>query len=237
MTAKLSVQAIVFDLDDTLYAERDYVHSGYQAVQEALAQMPRSSPQCPHAAQWLWGRFQQGQAAGAFDALSDEYGLGLSPAEISALVTAYRNHRPTIRPYGGAAAMLGRFHELAPLGLLSDGFMPAQQLKLDALKLGRFFDAVVFTETLGANREFWKPAPQGFEAISKQLGAAGADCAYVSDNPAKDFVAPNALGWRTIQFLRPAQGQLHIHKPAPPAGEPDTVVRSAAELFHAIMAQ
>jgi putative hydrolase of the HAD superfamily len=27
---------------------------------------------------------------------------------------------------------------------------------------------------------------------------------YVGDNPAKDFLAPNALGWTTIQVLHPA---------------------------------
>ena len=140
MAAQLSVQAIVFDLDDTLYSERDYVRSGYIAVQAALTQLLGAGRQCPDAAEWLWRRFQRGQAAGAFDALSDACSLGLSPAEISALVTAYRGHRPTIRPYGGVAAMLGRLHGCARLGLLSDGFMPAQRLKLDAVRLGRFFD-------------------------------------------------------------------------------------------------
>jgi putative hydrolase of the HAD superfamily len=29
---------------------------------------------------------------------------------------------------------------------------------------------------------------------------------YIADNPAKDFVAPNLLGWKTVQILRP-EGQ------------------------------
>ena len=235
MAAQLSVQAIVFDLDDTLYSERDYVRSGYIAVQAALTQLLGAGRQCPDAAEWLWRRFQRGQAAGAFDALSDACSLGLSPAEISALVTAYRGHRPTIRPYGGVAAMLGRLHGCARLGLLSDGFMPAQRLKLDAVRLGRFFDAAVFTEELGESREFWKPSTVAFEAISSRLAAEAHACAYVGDNPAKDFVAPNTLGWRTIQFLRP--GQLHAANIAPEGGEPDTIVRNSAELFKTLLAR
>ena len=142
----------------------------------------------------------------------------------------YRSHRPTIRPYEGAAELLGRLHADYRLGLLSDGFLPAQQLKLEALRLGRFFDAVVFTEELG--RDAWKPSPTGFEAVAKKLGAAHESCAYVADNPAKDFLAPNALGWRTVQVLRP--GQVHAQKPAPPDGRPQRIARDGGKLVQAL---
>ena len=36
-------QTVVFDLDDTLYAERDYVLSGYGAVAEHLSDDPAGS--------------------------------------------------------------------------------------------------------------------------------------------------------------------------------------------------
>ena len=35
---------------------------------------------------------------------------------------------------------------------------------------------------------------------------------YVGDNPAKDFVAPRALGWRTVRVRR--HGQLHHEVPS-----------------------
>ena len=60
------------------------------------------------------------------------------------------------------------------------------------------------------------------------LGSPHGACAYVADNPEKDFVAPNALGWRTIQYLRP--GQIHAHKPPAPGGEPQSRVRSPGDL-------
>jgi putative hydrolase of the HAD superfamily len=218
-----SVRAVVFDLDDTLYPERDYVHSGYRAVEAYLhSRLGKEG----HFADWLWGRFQAGQAGGAFDALSDEFGLELSADQITQLVDVYRTHRPRLVAYGGIPALLETLAQYRPLGLLSDGFLPAQSLKLAALGLREFFTSIVFTEAMG--RAFWKPSPAGFKKIAAELGVDHCQCCYVGDNPSKDFVAPRELGWRTVQLQLP--GQVHSHKPAPAGGEAEVVVESVAEL-------
>jgi len=178
---------------------------------------------------WLWARFLAGESAGALDDLSSHFQLALSSEQIAQLVAVYREHTPRIRCFGGAAGLLGRLHGTYRLGLLSDGFLPAQRLKLDALKLGRFFDGVVFTEELG--RDAWKPAPDGFERMCELLDVPHARCAYVGDNVAKDFVAPNRLGWRTIQLLQP--GQIHSAEPAT-GGVPQCVVHTWGQLRDAV---
>jgi putative hydrolase of the HAD superfamily len=223
MVNPAAIQAVVFDLDDTLYPERDYVRSGYRAVARRLGG-PGTDAKVLET--YLWDRFLAGQSARAFDAASEHFGLNLSTEQIAELVEVYRNHRPDIRPYEGIADFLGRLREHCRLGLLSDGFLPAQELKLEALKLGRFFDEVLFTERLG--REAWKPSTAGFEAIRRKLALPHEAFAYVADNPAKDFVAANALGWRGIQYLRP--GQIHSHNPGPPGGQPQAIVRDLGDL-------
>jgi len=216
-------QAVVFDLDDTLYAERDYVLSGYGAVAEHLSDNSARSGQMR---QWLWDRFLSGQSAGAFDALNGNFSLGLGRRQIAELVEVYRNHCPRIAPRTGIPSLLEKLQRRGMLGIISDGFLPAQKLKLDALGIAGYFDAVIFTEALG--RESWKPSPAGFEALRKELQLDAGNCTYVADNPAKDFAAPNALGWRTIQLL--LDGQIHSHKPAPPGGEAQLIVKSIDEL-------
>ena len=225
--------AVVFDLDDTLYAERDYVRSGYRAVASHLRQSlgrERLTRDAVAAEDWLWERFCSHTAAGAFDALNETFELALTGRDIGELVAVYRAHRPDIRCVDGAVDMLARLKGRYRLGLVSDGFLPAQQLKLDALGLGGCFDAVIFTEALG--REFWKPSPAGFEAIARELGVDHDACAYVGDNPSKDFVAPNALGWLSVQVVRP--DQVHAHKSAPREGEARKVVHSWDELVSVI---
>ena len=221
------IAAVIFDLDDTLYPERDYVRSGYAAVgrylRETLGREERFED-------WLWARFARGETANAFDALNEHFRAHLTGGKILELVTVYREHSPKIRPYDGIQDLLVELRSRYKLALLSDGFLPAQRLKLEALKLERFFDAVVFTEEMG--REFWKPSPGGFERISELLDLLHESCAYVSDNPAKDFVAPNALGWATIQYIHP--DQIHSDNPAPPGGDPQIVVRRPDELRRAL---
>ncbi len=224
MTAKPQIAAAVFDLDDTLYAERDYVASGYRAVSEHLQNSLRRSEDF---AAWLWQRLVSGQSAKAFDAMSEHFSLGLNAAQLGGLVKIYREHRPAIRPLEGMIELLGALRSRrVQLAILSDGFLPAQQYKLDALKLTGLMDAVIFTEALG--RQFWKPSPTAFERIAAQLKVPHTSCLYVGDNPAKDFVAPNALGWRTIQYR--FDGQLHADNPAAPAGLPQATARGLDEL-------
>ncbi len=224
----MPIQAVIFDLDDTLYPERQYVRSGYRAVADELR--ARLAVQEP-LEQWLWARFLGGEAAGAFDALNERFRLGLTPEEVMEQVNAYRRHAPDIRPYEDVPELLARLHGERRLGLLTDGYLPAQELKLNALRLRRFFDVVVFTEDLG--RSAWKPAPDGFEEMAKHLAAPHEACAYVADNPAKDFLAPNALGWRTVRTVRP--GQVHAGAAAPRGGEPQFTVHDGGELREALL--
>ncbi|HUT58614.1 MAG TPA: HAD family hydrolase [Phycisphaerae bacterium] len=215
--------AVVFDLDDTLYAERDYVRSGYRAAGRHLrAAVGRDEP----FEDWLWERFCAGQSANAFDALSERFALGLSDGQIAELVEVYRRHRPDIRPFPGVRELLDGLAGRYRLGLLTDGYLPAQRLKLEALSLAGAFRAVVFTEDLG--REAWKPSTAGFELIARRLEAPHARCCYVADNPAKDFVGPNRLGWYCIRYAE--GGGVHASRPAPEGGEAHAVVRSADEL-------
>ena len=50
------LKAIIFDMDDTLYGEKEYVRSGYQKIAEAF-------PNIEHAASRLWELFEQKKPA------------------------------------------------------------------------------------------------------------------------------------------------------------------------------
>ena len=89
------------------------------------------------------------------------------------------------------------------LGLLTDGFLPAQRLKVRQLGIEDCFQSIVYTEDLG--RDFWKPSPAGFEKILSDLNTRAENAVYIADNEKKDFVAPNRLGLSTIELVRPAR--------------------------------
>ncbi|MFW6155148.1 MAG: HAD family hydrolase [Planctomycetota bacterium] len=219
-----TIQAVVFDLDDTLCSERDYVRSGYGAVAATMAADPVASSAI---AEWMWARFCEGRTERMFNAAAAAFGLPDDPDTIARWVACYRDHRPQIAPHADAVEVLEALRGRVKLGLLSDGFLPAQALKLDAVGLQAYFDAIVFTEAMG--RDCWKPSPAGFERIAAELNVPHNCCAYVGDNPSKDFVAPNALGWLTIQWRR--DGQVHADTPAADGGTPDIIVADAAALL------
>jgi putative hydrolase of the HAD superfamily len=84
------------------------------------------------------------------------------------------------------------------------------------LGIEHYFKAIVYTEELG--REHWKPSPLGFRRLLEMLHARPEQAAYVADNAAKDFIAPNRLGLLTIQVVRPRA--LYRQAASPPDGAP-----------------
>jgi putative hydrolase of the HAD superfamily len=130
-------------------------------------------------------------------------GIAHDDALIAQLIEVYRHHRPDLTLPADSRQVLETLKPNYRLASLTDGFMPAQRLKVIALGLEPWFETIVYTEELG--RAFWKPSPVGFQTLLQRLGVT-ADCAvYVGDNETKDFIAPNALGMLTIQVQRPAR--------------------------------
>ncbi|MCD4825522.1 MAG: HAD family hydrolase [Phycisphaerae bacterium] len=229
MTSHLGkIQAVVFDIDDSLYPEQQFVRSGYHAVACRLREQLGRDDLFED---WLWQRFLQGKVAGAFNDLSEAFSLALDDAEISQLVEIYRFHQqPDITPFDGIAELLTEIRKTRRMGIVSDGPALMQRNKLRALGLENFFEAVGLTDNLGADAG--KPNPAGFEYVQQTLGVPHESCVYVSDNPSKDFLAPNRLGWLTIQYRRP--GQLYADKPSPPGGDAQLIIHNDNQLLAAI---
>lgn len=181
---------VVFDLDDTLYDEVDFVVSGFRAVAELVA------PGRPAAVlEFMLERFAAAGSGRIFDDVIEAFEL---PHEVPVLVEAYRLHDPDITMPPERRELLDVLHDRCTLGLITDGDYTTQRNKFDRLGLGGLIDAPIFTARLAAP----KPAPPAFEAMMQRFSGER-DFTYVGDNPAKDFVAPRALGWQTLRFRNP----------------------------------
>ncbi len=195
------ISAVIFDLDDTLYDEIEYCKSGFQAVAEFLSKMPKA-PAAGRIFDCIFGQFEAGNRTRTFNAAFDELKIPYDEKFIQKLVNLYRNHIPDIIIPEDSRDVLCILAEKYKLALLTDGFMPAQRLKVEALKIEKFFESIIYTEQLG--RECWKPSPTGFEKIILELKISPENAVYVADNEIKDFIAPNSLGIGTIRLIRPA---------------------------------
>ena len=193
-----NIRAVVFDLDDTLYPERQFVQSGFHAVSAHLRVRATIKDDIYPL---LWEKFRGGVRGTVFNEVLGELGIAADDALIRELVDVYRGHAPVISLYPDAPGALAFCSRRCKTGLLSDGPALMQRNKIIALSIRSFFNAVMLTDVLG--REFWKPHAAGYENIRAALGVPADMCLYVGDNPAKDFLGARRLGWKTVQVKRP----------------------------------
>ncbi len=196
------ITTVVFDLDDTLYDEIEYCKSGFTAVAEFFAELPEAPP-AERIFGALWEQFTAGNRTNTFNAALDELGISYDDKRIKEMVNVYRNHIPRIKLPEDSRDVFCELRVKYTLALLTDGFLPAQKLKVQSLGIEKYFKCIVYTEQLG--REFWKPSPAGFEKIIQILNAKPEDMVYIADNEKKDFIAPNKLGFLTVQLIRSAR--------------------------------
>lgn len=207
---------LVFDLDDTLYPERSFAVSAFAAASawaEATLGIDGLAPE-------MTRLLDEGHLGRLFTIVLER--RGIDPVHAGGLMEAYRAHQPLqLDLYADAARCLAEAGEHGPLGLITDGTPTVQRAKVKALGIAETFGHIVYTHELGG-RAFAKPHAGAFEAMQRALGEAGDRFVYVGDNPAKDFQAPNRLGWTTVQVERPQR--IHAKAVAIEDGQPQHVV-------------
>jgi putative hydrolase of the HAD superfamily len=193
---------VVFDVDDTLYPEHDYVVSGFRAVgrwAERWLSIGDFDSRC-------LDLFDQGRRGNIFNEALRACGRLPVPDLISGLVAIYRSHQPQIGMFDDAATAIREGSSKWPVAIITDGPVISQSLKCEALGLFSLARPVVLTGTMGEG--FHKPQPQAFKYVASQVQAAR--YVYVADNPAKDFAAPRELGWISVRIRR--KGGLHYDR-------------------------
>jgi putative hydrolase of the HAD superfamily len=222
--ARLSgIRVVVFDLDDTLHSERLYAFSGFDAVAEWL----KRRYVCPvDPAGRMRELFDAGCRGHVFDQLLAEWGCDQAQAWIPEMVSRYRTHRPTIYLYTDAQTVLRLWSGTFQLSLISDGAVEMQRKKIEALGLTRCLEPIILTDVWG--RDYWKPHERAFREVEVVTSCSAQECVYIGDNKEKDFIAPKALGWRTICVHRP-EG-IYAKFRGTPVGEPEFEVASLLDL-------
>jgi len=217
---------LVFDLDDTLYPEREFVRGGFVAVDRWLHERFGYIGFGERA----WSRFLQGQRKMIFDDVLRSFGWLDTEKMVQQLVQIYREHRPQIQLFAEAPQILDSLYGRHLLGLLTDGYLVTQQNKVVALELHRWFAHILCTEALG--RAYWKPSPVPYEKLAAQANRRPQQCVYVGDNPNKDFVTARLLGWRTVRVRR--EGTEHFAATLDKAYEAEVEIGSLAEVQECI---
>ncbi len=189
----VDIDAVIFDLDDTLYLEVDYVKSGFEQIGLAF-------PQVENLSEKLWCSFARGEKP--INIVFESEGIGNSKL-IEQAISIYRSHIPKIRLAHNVKEMLKDLRERGKkLGIITDGRPEGQRKKIEALKIEELVDKIIITDELGGE-EFRKPHPRAFIEIMQTFKVPFERGVYIGDNKRKDFIAPEKLGMKTIWFNNP----------------------------------
>lgn len=184
------LEAVVFDLDDTLYSEKEYVRSGYREVAKLLSEIQNTEEK-------MWSFFEQGFSA--IDKLLETEGIS-SDVIKQKCVQTYRNHIPEIHLYDGVHELLISLRKNGyKLGIITDGRPEGQRAKIKALGLGDYVDRIIITDELGGP-QFRKPNSKAFVLMKECLKVPHERMCYVGDNVRKDFIVPEKLKMKSIWF-------------------------------------
>lgn len=175
---------VVFDLDDTLYNEMDYLRSAYISIAKNLA----PEHWRPLFAK-MFSLFRSKEDV--FEFVSLKYKI-----DKPELIETYRAHIPVLSTFDGVFETMRTIKKRGgKIGIITDGRKSTQTVKIKALGIHPLLDKVVISEEIGSE----KPDANNYLIIEK----AFPDChyLYVADNLRKDFITPNKLGWQTIGLI------------------------------------
>lgn len=187
------LKAIVFDLDDTLYNETEYVYSGYCAIAKSL-------PNVDNMENKLWKSFLNKKNA-IDEVLTNE--KIYSPELKQKCLDTYRFHKPDIHLGDDVKELLFELKNKGyKLGIITDGRPEGQKAKIESLGLADLVDHIIITDELGGV-EYRKPNALAFKKMRELLNVEYDQMCYVGDNINKDFIAPDELGMKSILLKNP----------------------------------
>lgn len=187
---------IVFDLDDTLYKEIEYVKSAYIYINK-----------------YIRSRFGLDFSLQIQECIDDDINffdyikLQLHykhDFSIEKYLELYRFHYPKISLSIDTSEFLEKISDKnIGFSIITDGRSISQNNKIEALGIKHLAQNIIISEETG----YEKPNLNNFKIIEKIYPQK--KLLYIADNTNKDFLAPNILKWDTICLLDNGQ---NIHK-------------------------
>ena len=180
------IKAIVFDLDDTLYPEEEYVKSGFRAIADAFNDENLYAR--------LYTLFKEEK--------SNVYQrANFSEEQCKKCIDIYRSHFPNISLDYETEIFLKKIKKKGyKLGIITDGRPEGQRNKIKALELEKMMDYIIVTDELGGV-DFRKPNPKAFEVMKEVLEVEFDEMMYIGDNPEKDFCIKSVYPIKTVQLI------------------------------------
>ena len=193
----MPIRALLFDLDDTLYDEKQFVQSGFIIVAEFIECKLKINKENFY--KILTDIFNNGSRGNIFNLALERVNVAYEEDIIQSMVKIYREHNPKIRLAEDIKSLIIKLKEIYSLGIVTDGYFEVQKKKVQALKLEELFDSIIYTDQYG--KEYWKPNVYGYKLALEEFKVLSEEVVYIGDNPHKDFIGARKIGITTVRVL------------------------------------
>jgi putative hydrolase of the HAD superfamily len=187
------LQAIIFDLDDTLFEEGDFVISGFRAVAKKIAESAGAATE--DVFQFLLKEYRENGRGKIFNVAFRQYGISDSQDQVESFVQLYRRHLADISLYPGVESLLMRLKNNYRLAIVTDGAVEMQSNKIRALGLHQLVDHVVYCWNIG----YPKPDPKGCSAAIEHFDILPSQAMVIGDHPLNDIYVGKRIGTLTAR--------------------------------------
>jgi putative hydrolase of the HAD superfamily len=224
---RLPVDAVCFDLDDTLCAYWDAVHIGLERAFELHGPAGVPVEKCIHAwartfrvfapslrkEGWFGTYLKLGGPTRTEQMRLTLLELGHDDLERAAsLSSSYLEERDkALKLFDDAAEVLQTLGGRYPLGLITNGPADIQRMEIETLGIAHFFQTILIEGELGQG----KPHASVFRLAEKNLGSAAERSLMIGNSYAYDVLPAMEFGWHGIWIDRP--GDVGPSDPAFPA--------------------
>ena len=217
-------KAVIFDLDNVLFNEQDYIKAAYRNIAAFLSKCHRLQEEQVY--QKLLNDLQKKTSLYSRlfnDLLAD---LGLDQALLAEILKIYANVTVDLKLYPGAEHLLETLRKQGTrLGLVTNGNVETQRNKVRLLGIEKYFDVVVYARELGKEHE--KPNPEVYRVIIQTLHCTPEETICIGDNPYTDFSGAKKLGMRTVRLLSGEFRNIRLSEEY----EAESTIRNLEEFF------
>lgn len=192
------IKAIIFDLDNVLYDERDYIFAAFHSIALFL------SKRCQLPKNMIYSKLvcDLEKKGSMYPRLFNEIinDLGLKQILVQDILKLYATLDSKVELYPEVKSTLLTLRHLGlKLALVTNGGIQIQRNKIRLLRVEELFDTIVYARETRFGKE--KPHPEAFSAALNYLSVGADEALCVGDNPHTDFWGPKQMGMRTVRIF------------------------------------
>ena len=188
---------LVFDLDDTLYDEKQFVYSGFLEVANWISEMSKRPSNVIYES--MVKDLSVNGRGEVFNNALKKY-FHITKKNIKKCISIYRLHKPRINLEKDVVDLLMELGKTYKLYIVTDGNKIVQNNKIKYLGVEKYIKKAFITYRYGLTAS--KPSLKCFEIIKNIEKINWQELVYIGDNPNKDFVNLNKVNAITIRVLQ-----------------------------------